>query len=108
MPSSPDRLGLKVYACALWIYRQPRTFIENRMEAWSFASAHRSGNADALYRAAGYESSQRLCGNDSLHRVWIQPARCIERRMRTVGCRKPGWLNIGGAGKTKVAFRSSH
>ena len=53
MPSSPERFGLKPYTCALWIYRQPRIFSEGTMEAGPLAAAHRSGNADALYKAAG-------------------------------------------------------
>ncbi len=53
MPSSPERFGLKAYAGALWIHRQPRIFSENTMEAGPLATAHRSGNTDALYKGRG-------------------------------------------------------
>ncbi len=71
------------------------------MEAGTLATAYRSGNADALYKAAGYDSSQRLCGNDFLHRVWITSTDALNIACAWWVPRKPGWLDIRGAGKTR-------
>ncbi len=64
MPSSPERLGLKVLRVRTLDLPQPRIFIEKTMEAGPLATAHRSGNADASYNAAGSEDpvGQQLDG----------------------------------------------
>ena len=107
MPSSPERLGLKVVRARTFDLPQPRTFVETQWRLGPLATVHRSGHADALYKAEGYDSSQRLVamipctgfGFTSTDGLKVACARWVVE--------KSDWLDIRGAGKTKSTFRSS-